>query len=39
MTKKSIWFEAKKLSINEGKTKYTFFHQSCQKHNKVLKFL
>ena len=31
------WFRANKLSLNEGKTKYTFFHKAWQKDNIPLK--
>ena len=26
-----VWFKAKKLSLNEEKAKYTFFHKSHEK--------
>ena len=32
-----IWFKANKLSLIEGKTKYTFFHKFRQKDNIPLK--
>lgn len=35
----SVVFKAKKLLLNEGKTKYTFFHKSHQKDNSPLKVL
>ena len=33
LNKITVWFKANKLSLNEGKTKYTFFHKFCQKDN------
>ena len=33
----AVWFKANKLSLNEGKTKCTFFHIFCQKDNIPLK--
>ena len=38
LNKKAVWFEANKLSLNEGKTKYTFSPNFCQKENISLKF-
>ena len=32
-----VWFKANKLPLNEGKTKYKFFHTFCQKDNILLK--
>ena len=37
LSKIVVWFKAKKLSLNEGKTKYTFFHKFSQKDNIPLK--
>ena len=37
LDKISLWFKANKLSLNEGKTKYTFFHKTRQKDNIPLK--
>ena len=37
LNKISVWFKANKLSLNEGKTKYTFFHKFRQKGNIPLK--
>ena len=37
MEKINTWFKANKLSLNEGKTKYTFFHKIHQKDNIPLK--
>ena len=34
---RNIWFKANKLSLNEGNTKYTFFHKFLQKDNIPLK--
>ena len=31
------WFNVNKLSLNEGKTKYTLFHKSTDKDNIPLK--
>ena len=31
------WFNAKKLSLNKNKTKYTFFHKAREKDNIPLK--
>ena len=33
----AVWFKGNKLSLNEGKTKYTFFHKFRQKDNILLK--
>ena len=34
----AVWFkEANKLSLNEGKRKYTFLHKFCQKDSIPLK--
>ena len=37
LNKIAVWFKANKLSLNEGKTKYTFFHKFRQKDNIPLK--
>ena len=37
LEKINVWFRANKLSLNEGKTKYTFFHKIRQKDNIPLK--
>ena len=37
LSKIAVWFKANKLSLNEGKTKYTFFHKFSQKDNIPLK--
>ena len=37
LNKVAVWFKANKLSLNEGKTKYTFFHKFHQKDNISLK--
>ena len=39
LNKIAVWFKANKLSLNEGKTKYTFFHKFRQKDNIPLKLL
>ena len=31
------WFNANKLSLNKGKTKYTIFHEARKKNNIPLK--
>ena len=33
----AVWFKANKLTLNEGKAKYTFFHKFRQKDNILLK--
>ena len=33
LNKIDVWFKANKLSLNEGKTKYTFFRKFRQKDN------
>ena len=33
LEKNSQWFKANKLSLNEGKTKFTLFHKLCDKDN------
>ena len=37
LNKIAVWFEANKLSLNEGKTKYTCSPNFCQKENISLK--
>ena len=37
LEKISCWFKANKLSLNESKTKYTFFHKPSQRDNIPLK--
>ena len=37
LNKIAVWFKANKLSLNEGKTKYTFFYKFRQKDNIPLK--
>ena len=37
LNKIAVWSKANKLSLNEGKTKYTFFHKFRQKDNIPLK--
>ena len=37
LNKVAVWFKVNKLSLNEGKTKYTFFHKFRQKDNIPLK--
>ena len=36
LEKNSQWFKANKLSLNEGKTKFTLFHIPCDKDNSPL---
>ena len=37
LNKIPVWFKAKKLSLNEEKAKYTFFHKSHEKEDIPLK--
>ena len=37
LSKIAVWFKANKLTLNKGKTKYTFFHKFRQKDNILLK--
>ena len=37
LNKIAVWFKANKLSLNDGKTKYTFFQKFRQKYNIPLK--
>ena len=37
LNKIAVWFKANKLSLNEEKTKYKFFHKFRQKGNIPLK--
>ena len=39
LNKIAVCFKANKLTLNEGKTKYTFYHKFCQKDNISLKLL
>ena len=39
LTNVSNWFNAKRLSLNARKTKYSFFHKSSEKDNIPLRIL
>ena len=39
LTNVSNWFNAKRLSLNVRKTKYSFFHKSSEKDNIPLRIL